>query len=386
MTAYNIQTLTEDVAYIEAQSQGLQVQAANQKLLQAEVQSLLDTISISKDQLSPLEMASPESPRGLEEIEAALVLLFNAMVTIDPNLSVTTSRTSGDGSAAISRSGFGDSEIGNMRVFQEKKSTYRRQSEMFLERMETTMNTKFGFSFAAARDTISRDSTLRRGLKGKIDVKNHEAVWKAVWKYNAITLFAREVNPTRWEKLLRSYEFTAKPVVQEEFNNALVAWKRAFRKLPPTDDTEYIFTSQVEKQAEGLGRKLTVKATPSLGKLRSMGDIGGRNAADKNQDNRTKASEVFSIALDETSAVIFMEQNFIIEFFHISSIDTQDFPDLVASAPPDARYSSDLRKSKPMDPNRDLAKKVVQSMEEIYSGWPVDMQNLVLWAIEIDPT
>jgi hypothetical protein len=37
----SIQTSNEDIAYIEQQSHGLQVQAANQKLLQTELQSLL---------------------------------------------------------------------------------------------------------------------------------------------------------------------------------------------------------------------------------------------------------------------------------------------------------------------------------------------------------
>jgi hypothetical protein len=38
-----------------------------------------------------------------------------------------------------------------------------------------------------------------------------------------------------------------------------------------------------------------------------------------------------------------------------------------------------------MDPNRDLAKKVVQSMEELYSFFPAEMQSMVEWAIQADP-
>lgn len=49
LTLYGVElsTLNEDIAYIEAQSHELQVQAANEKLLQAELKSLLDTRSIS---------------------------------------------------------------------------------------------------------------------------------------------------------------------------------------------------------------------------------------------------------------------------------------------------------------------------------------------------
>ncbi|KAF4952450.1 hypothetical protein F66182_18445, partial [Fusarium sp. NRRL 66182] len=47
--SHELSTLHDDVAFIEAQSQGLQVQTANQKLLQSELQNLLKTLSISAD-------------------------------------------------------------------------------------------------------------------------------------------------------------------------------------------------------------------------------------------------------------------------------------------------------------------------------------------------
>jgi hypothetical protein len=80
-----------------------------------------------------------------------------------------------------------------------------------------------------------------------------------------------------------------------------------------------------------------------------------------------------------------MEQNFIVEFFHISSLEQYDFPEAVAAAPPDARRGGDLRRPRVMDPNRDLAKLVVQSMEEVYAFFSGDMQALVDWTIQADP-
>jgi hypothetical protein len=38
-----------------------------------------------------------------------------------------------------------------------------------------------------------------------------------------------------------------------------------------------------------------------------------------------------------------------------------------------------------MDPNRDFAKLVVQSMEEVYAFFSGDMQALVDWSIQADP-
>jgi hypothetical protein len=70
-----IQSLNDDIAFIEAQSQGLQVQTANQRLLQHELQQLVDTISITSDQLESLRRAPIGKINGLMDIESALVLL-----------------------------------------------------------------------------------------------------------------------------------------------------------------------------------------------------------------------------------------------------------------------------------------------------------------------
>ena len=77
-----------------------------------ELKTLLDTISISSDQLGSLRQASLESPRGLEQIESSLVTLYKAMLTIDPSLGQSGPRRSEDGSLSSGKpGGFGNSEI-----------------------------------------------------------------------------------------------------------------------------------------------------------------------------------------------------------------------------------------------------------------------------------
>jgi len=83
--------------------------------------------------------------------------------------------------------------------------------------------------------------------------------------------------------------------------------------------------------------------------------------------------------------IMSMEQNFIVEFFHVTSLEQHDFFDAVAAAPPDMRRGADLKRPRVMDPNRDLAKQVVQSMEEVFSFFQGDIQSLVDWSIQADP-
>lgn len=384
--------MNEDIAYIEAQSQGLQVQTANQKLLQAELQTLLDTISISSEDLGSLREASLESPRGLEQIEKSLVMLFKAMITIDPSLSLSGPRTSEDGSVRSGKpGGFGNSEIGSMRVLQEKKDVYKNESVQFLRRLKPFLQVKFGAAIDETRKALEREkgSNLTRPAgKAKLDPRNHDLSRSLLWRYSPLMLFSREVDRIEWEELMKTYEMVSRPLYQDEFRDAVFAWKRIARK-PTGDEGDILFTSQVEKQTEGIAttaRKLTVKRSQTLAKsLRSpIGDNSSKTTIDKS-DGRLQPYEVFGGALEEMVPIMSMEQNFVVEFFHVTSLEQHDFPDAVAAAPPDMRHGGDLRRPRVMDPNRDLAKQVVLSMEEVYSFFLGDMQALVDWSLQADP-
>ncbi|KAI9649044.1 hypothetical protein NHQ30_001611 [Ciborinia camelliae] len=394
LTLYLVElgTLNEDIAYIEAQSQGLQVQTANQKLLQAELQSLLDTISISSSQLECLKTASLERPNDLEQIEKSLVVLFKAMVTIDPSMSISGPRRSEDGSVRSGKTGgFGNSEIGSMRVLQEKKDVYRLTSVEFLQRLYSFLHMKFRSAIDEARRSIDRErggNVTRVAGKSKLDPRHHDLARNILWRYSPLMLFSREVAPVEWEKFLVDYELACKPLYQDEFRDAVFAWKRTAKKAHG-DEFDILFTSQTEKPTEGLAtttaRKLTVKRSQTLAKIRSpIGDGGNKSSLDK-ADGRLSPHEVFTGALDEMVTIMSMEQNFIVEFFHVTSLEQHDFAESVVAASPDSRRGGDLRRPKVMDPNRILAKRVVQTMEEIYAFWAGDMQALVDWSLQSDP-
>ncbi|PBP27846.1 exocyst complex component Sec3 [Diplocarpon rosae] len=385
-------TLNEDVAYIEAQSQGLQVQTANQRLLQTELKSLLDTISISNDQLAGLREASLESSRGLEQIETSLVMLFKAMLTIDPSINTVVSRASEDGILDPGKSGgYGNSEIGSMRVLQEKKDVYKGEIAMFLRRLKPFLQVKFGAAIDETRKALERErgSNLTRAAgKAKLDPRNHDLARDLLWRYSPLMLFLREVDRIEWEELMKMYEMACRPLYQDEFREATFAWKRIARK-PIGDEGDILFTSQVEKQTEGIAttaRKLTVKRSQTLAKsLRSpIGDHTTKSSLDK-ADGRLQPYEILAGVLDETIPIMSMEQNFIVEFFHVTSLEQSDFPDAVAVAQPDNRRGGDLRRPRVMDPDRNLARLVVQSMDEVFAFYGNDMQVLVDWTLLSDP-
>ncbi|SLM35964.1 Exocyst complex, component 1/SEC3 [Lasallia pustulata] len=381
--SHELATLNEDVAYIEAQSQGLQVQTANQKLLQIELKTLLDNISIPASQLQVLKEASLKKPEGIQATETALSQLYKAMLTIDPKLQqngVRVNTTDQSGIGPFSTVGITGREISNMHAVQEKKESYHRESTEFLYKLKQFMSTRFldtGAQTARALET-QRNNNLGKPST-KLDFKLRQKSRNDLFTFSPLMLFARQVESFEWEDLMRMYEASAKKPYQDELRDNVSAWKRTAR-LPVGEEQDSLFTAQ-EKEAESIvGRKLTVKRSKTV---RSEG-ISRITSGEKGKDGKLNAYEVFAAALNETSQAIYMEQNFIVELFHLSSLESIDFLDVVAAAPPAARRVGDLTRKQLFDPNRDIARRLVNIMDEIFSFWSTDMQSLVDWATKVD--
>ncbi|KAM7204917.1 exocyst complex component 1 [Naviculisporaceae sp. PSN 640] len=385
LTLYSVElsTLADDIAYIEAQGQGLQVQTANQKLLRKELESLLQTCAISQDDLEALRSAPLETANGVEDIEASLVTLYKAMMKIDPSMGNTDTRKSEDGRGdqALGL----DSDYGKMRIVQEKKEMYVAESSQFMRRFVEFMARQFD---EAARAT---KAALDGALSKKVDPRNHEAGRDMLWMYSPLILYARDVDLDNWNRTLQIYQERTNPIYKSEFREAMEAWKKNARKMTG-DDSEILFTSQQEKKEEGLAntmaRKLTVKRSQMLDRsLRSpLGSEGSRaNLADKTPDGRALPFEVYAGVLDDLLPLVEMEQNFIVDFFHASTLEQADFPDLVALSRPRDRRGGDLKRHRLMEPDRELARRVTRAMEVIFQFLESNLQQLMDWVLGMDP-
>ncbi|KAJ5691111.1 hypothetical protein N7488_011846 [Penicillium malachiteum] len=374
--SHELNTLHEDVSYIEAQSQGLQVQTANQKLLQNELQNLLKTLSISTTELRPLNEASLSNPEGLSDTERALSTLYKAMLMIDAEIGQNKKRLV-DASVGV----YANTEIGQMRAIKEKKEEYRNSALTFLQqRLKQFMSLAFKMaeqkrmdaSAAATRDPMKLDGAARQQFRAE------------VWRYNPLMLFTKEVSMSEWHALVNLYEQQSKPSYQGEFRENNAAWQKMARK-PTGEEQELLFTHQEkEKDGEGItmaARKLTVRRGKTV-----RAAAGLRMAsAEKQPRGKIEPCEAFAGTLRETLNMITDEQNFVVEFFHLNSLANVDFSDLVSAALPEDRQCPNFSAKQSHDPDRDMAKRVEHIMDEVYSFWPNDMQSLVDWAIQANP-
>ncbi|KAL6854674.1 exocyst complex component Sec3 domain-containing protein [Trichoderma novae-zelandiae] len=386
LTLYSVElsTLSDDIAYIEAQGQGLQVQTANQKLLKKELESLLETCAITSNDLQALQHAPLDSYNGLEEVENALVTLFRAMMKIDPSLGGDdTGKTLDAASDADHTLGL-NSNYGKMRIVQEKREMYLHESRYFMKRLLDFMTGQFGEAY------VETKRALDGALSKKVDPAHHSIGRDLLWKYSPLMLYARDADLENWNRLLQIYQDTSSPVYKHEFQHVITLWRKNARKLTG-DEAEVIFSSQGEKQQEGVAtaaRKLTVKRSQTLAKaLRSpLADGGARTHVERsNPDSRSLPYEVFSGVLEDLLPLVEMEQNFIIDFFHATTLEQADFPDAVAASPPRDRRGGDLKRHRLMEPDRELARRVTRSMEGIFAFLETELRRLMEWAIAQDP-
>lgn len=380
------QSLNDDIAFIEAQGQGLQVQTANQKLLQSELQQLVETISITPDDLEPLRREPIGKTSGLQAIESSLVLLYKALITIDPALvEGGRSSTTEDMSKITSQSGFGHNELATMRALQEKKDSYLHESAMFLDRLKQHMVITFGAAFLHTKDTLAQiDKSAMPSMRSNIEA--HDVGRNSLWMLSPLILFAKDVDPTAWAGFIRMYQTQAAQVYQEEIRDNILSWKRFARK-PTGEEQELLFTAQ-EKETEsitGAARKLTVKRSQTLARGLRAASGDKESKTNKTQTGKLYAFDVFGRVLDDMGPVLLTEQNFITDFFHATSSDAVDFPDAVKAAPPEERRSTNLYARRQFEPDRAMAKRVADVMDEIFSFWPTEIQNLVEWAVKADP-
>ncbi|KAI5370598.1 putative exocyst complex component Sec3 [Septoria linicola] len=383
LTLYHVElsSLNDDIAYIEAQSQGLQVQSANQKLLQSELQGLVDTMSLDRRVMEPLRYGNLSDPGGLEEIELSLVKLYQAMLTMDPKLRSHMQ--------TIPRSGgvIEENETSEMVALQEKKVIYDRESSEFCQRLMQFLDSRFMAAMNSAKGRVLR--VPGSGGLARLQADAFEEARSGLWMYGPIILFSKELNSPAWSTLLRIYQQRAGALYKDTFKENLQNWKRAAR-AHTGDEGDVLFTS-LEKEDPAAGgltstaRKLTVKRSQTLAKTfrNASGDKHG--TTEHKQPGAMMRAQAFAGAIDEMAPLVNREQNFIVDLFHISSMDSGDFVDAVQSSRPGSRRGTNLLERKPVEPNREVAGVLMNTMLNIFDFFLAEARAMQDWTVAEDP-
>lgn len=382
LTLYAVElgSLNDDIAFIEAQSQGLQVQTANQKILHAELQKLVDTISITPNQLQPLRRGNLDDPDSLMEVETSLLVLYKAMLTIDPKI-----RSSNV--VSVSAPAMEGSEIAHMSALQEKRQEYQYECAEFCKRLTQHLDNVFAKSLGAAQPALLQSSAGINANSMKLNSSAYNLGRSGLFQFSPLLLFTKETNLAAWGTLLRNYYTKARPLYTDVFRQNTQAWKTAVRKTSG-DAAELLFTSVDKETSDGLtstARKLTVKRSQTLAKTFRAASGDKANPSEARQVGRLLPCEVFACVLDEQAPLLSMEQNFFVDLFHATSLENVDFADAVMASVPEARMAPDLTARRLMEPDRGIARQVTDTMEEMFGFWAAEMKQLMEWSVAGDP-
>ncbi|KDE03286.1 hypothetical protein MVLG_06216 [Microbotryum lychnidis-dioicae p1A1 Lamole] len=278
--------MTDDIAHIESQNRGLQVQTSNQRQLLFEIDKLMSTIHISEEDLAALAQESLESTSGIERLERAAVSLYKALLSTR------------------------DTE---MLVASERVAEYRATATRFSKRVLDFLTIMFKFQV----DGVLHPKDPKVKKEGRLP--GHEQLEEFLGRYCGIMLFVKEIEFERYEEICSTYHSVMSDLYRSEIQELLASFKAQIRKTP-------------EDELEAM--HFAGKESPTLRQhsIRRPGTLVNRNPADGgrkreredsagSKEAKMSASEAFGRALEQIVPHVQREQGFLADFLHVNSLD-----------------------------------------------------------------
>ncbi|GAA6059402.1 hypothetical protein JCM10212_003634 [Sporobolomyces blumeae] len=277
--------VTDDIAHIESQNRGLQVQTSNQRALLSELDKLMSTIHIGENDLSSLSQESLENPQGIEKLERSAVSLYKALVSTR------------------------DTAVGDMAAASERVGEYRTKASQFCKRIFDFLSIMFKFQIDQILNP--KDPTLQAKLKAG-QLPSHAAMEDFLGRYCGLMLFVKEIDATRYGQICSAYFSAMSGLHRHELQELLSNLKKQVKRASEDElDGGFLARESPTMRQQSIRRAGTL--------VRSPLETGKK---DRDKDGKLPASEAFSRALEQILPHLSREQGFIADFLHITTIET----------------------------------------------------------------
>ncbi|GMK58498.1 hypothetical protein CspeluHIS016_0505300 [Cutaneotrichosporon spelunceum] len=283
LTEYRMQlnAVTEDIAYIEGQNRGLQVQTSNQRALLALVQQLLQITDVPKDDLARLQQTSPNTPHGVSELEQSAASLYKALMA--------SRDTANEVAATVAH-----------------LAQYEAATAQFTQRMVQYLDTAFDRqSEATYADTQKRQSVV---------LQPHVELGKALMGYEGIVLFIKDMDEERYKKLCLNYITTISKLHQKEMRGLLMTLKGQLGSTS-LSDASFVQASQSTQKPSGITATVTRSKTVKRGEKAKTGDK-------KATDATRRVADMYATGVSEVVKQIVTEDDFIAAFLHLGDTES----------------------------------------------------------------
>jgi len=275
--------MTDDIAHIESQNRGLQVQTSNQRILLAELDKLMSTIHIPEQDLTALSQESLENPQGIERLERSAVTLYKALLSTR------------------------DTPVGDMAAASERVGEYRTKAAQFCKRVFDFLAIMFKFQV----DQLLNHKPATGARPGSLP--SHGAMEEFLGRYCGLMLFVKEIDYQRYQQICAAYFGSMSELHRREVGQLFQALKGQTRK-PTEDELDASFSARESPtiRQQSMRRVGGLARSPLLDGGRKDRDPSGKNLL---------VGEALGRALEQTMPHVLTEQGFIADFLHINDLD-----------------------------------------------------------------
>ncbi|AGO11784.1 AaceriADR012Cp [[Ashbya] aceris (nom. inval.)] len=260
-----LSSISKDIEYVESQSNGLQVNCMNKKLLLKDLSGILDSVSLAESSLEELLTVSLVE-KNLDKVESLLVGLHKAIGAI--------------------KGGKKDeqSDLGEIRALKDRRQAYERITDSFLKKLVSQMDAKF--------------------KKMQVCSSNLNELLSGLLVFSSLPLFCKDVS-------------------EQTFNVLLDNWSADVCKLYKTR-----VASVMKYMQERYAKPQQVLSTAGKDELLQLWDTF-RKTKTLSFASCTKSDDLDTIlkSLGAIEELCITYQNFVDRFFHMSSSLT--FPEYV---------------------------------------------------------
>ncbi|CCM03119.1 uncharacterized protein FIBRA_05240 [Fibroporia radiculosa] len=278
----HLNAVNEDIAFIQSQNRGLQVQTQNQRALMDELEELLQTVHVDSEALLALTQESLEKATSIQRLEGAASELYKAL------------------QAGRER---------DMAATMERLDEYRTHNSHFCKRMLDFLSIMVT---AQSRMVLADNDGVIKLPNGRPSLTNHRNLESYLGRYSGLVLYLKEMDEGVYAKLCAAY-FSAASGLHATQIRALLTFCSSLVKKAFDDDTEGFGgttpTTTTAKAASGMRRAGTIVRSP----------LEGRRERKERSDGDMIASDAFALILDQMAQSIYREEEFIADFLQISN-------------------------------------------------------------------
>ncbi|KAG2189411.1 hypothetical protein INT44_004553, partial [Umbelopsis vinacea] len=369
--AAELNSMGDDIHQIEWQNRGLQVQTANQRSLINELQDLLSSVRVSENVLQTLRNCPMDNVKDINTIQDAAADLQRVLkIKLEDGLQT-------------------------MKAVQERIQEYNVYSNAFTNRtyehLRTTIQTQTDILF----ETRSRSSPATTRKSNLVIITPHTSLEDAVFKYQGLALWMKEMDPRRYNELQTLYAQGLIRPCKRDIKDVMDSTRQYFAAIRnrTTDDLDFLFRADDSRPVRALGYGSGRSTDDSrTNRYRNMlrGSVegvigGGSNSRESVDEDERIAIEAFSHMMGQIVSLVVREQNFMRDLFQLSHDAPKTFQERgpVYSVVPD-KDTLYIRREKMKDVK--VSKRVLDLMDTMFDGLQAELLGFIEYGTRGDPT